>query len=136
MTCQTLKLHVISFNEVNNYYISWNHCIIIHINCFRYNNILGLNSDSAYYQLNYPWFQINGSVKSIHANRPGEGIVNAAREVNADVIITGSRGTGKLRRTFLGSVSDYVLHHSDVPVIVCRHKDLHDMHHHHEDHHH
>lgn len=77
---------------------------------------------------------INGSVKSIHASRPGEGIINAAREVNADVIITGSRGTGKLRRTFLGSVSDYVLHHSDVPVIVCRHKDLHDVHHHHEKH--
>lgn len=73
-------------------------------------------------------------MKSIHASRPGEGIINAAREVNADVIITGSRGTGKLRRTFLGSVSDYVLHHSDVPVIVCRHKDLHDVHHHHEKH--
>nr|XP_022300471.1 uncharacterized protein LOC111108723 [Crassostrea virginica] len=76
---------------------------------------------------------INGTVKSIHANRPGEGIINAAREANADVIITGSRGTGKLRRTFLGSVSDYVLHHSDVPVIVCRHKDHH--HHHHGDKH-
>lgn len=74
--------------------------------------------------------QINGTVKSIHANRPGEGIINAAREANADVIITGSRGTGKLRRTFLGSVSDYVLHHSDVPVIVCRHKDHHHHHHH------
>ncbi|XP_062602677.1 uncharacterized protein LOC134264401 [Saccostrea cucullata] len=74
---------------------------------------------------------INGTVKSIHSNKPGEGIVTAARENNADVIITGSRGTGKLRRTFLGSVSDYVLHHSDVPVIVCRHPD-----HHHGDHNH
>lgn len=36
--------------------------------------------------------------------KPGEGILNIAKEVNASLIITGSRGQSKLRRTFLGSV--------------------------------
>ncbi|KAK3102003.1 hypothetical protein FSP39_008039 [Pinctada imbricata] len=74
--------------------------------------------------------KVHGTVKSIHANRPGEGIVIASKEVEADIIITGCRGTGKIRRTFLGSCSDYVLHHSEVPVIVCRHKGDHHHHHH------
>ena len=39
------------------------------------------------------------------------------------MIITGARGMGKVRRTILGSVSDYLVHHSICPVIVCRHPD-------------
>ncbi|XP_033750478.1 universal stress protein Sll1388-like [Pecten maximus] len=53
---------------------------------------------------------------------PGPGICKVALEQNADFIITGSRGLGKVRRTFLGSVSDYVVHHAHVPVLVCRNK--------------
>ncbi|WAR25048.1 Y577-like protein [Mya arenaria] len=66
---------------------------------------------------------IDGTVKSIHAESPGEGIVKAVDEIGAAVVVIGCRGMGKLRRTFMGSVSDYVLHHSPVPVIVCRHDD-------------
>ncbi|KAJ8301509.1 hypothetical protein KUTeg_020496 [Tegillarca granosa] len=62
---------------------------------------------------------INGIVKSAHAPKPGAGILSAAAEVNATVIITGTRGQGNIRRTLLGSVSDYLLHHSPVPVVVC-----------------
>ena len=69
------------------------------------------------------FFQVDGTVKSIHAESPGEGIVKAAQEINAAVIVIGTRGLSKLRRTFMGSVSDYVLHHSHVPVLVCRHED-------------
>ncbi|XP_060069199.1 universal stress protein in QAH/OAS sulfhydrylase 3'region-like [Ylistrum balloti] len=63
--------------------------------------------------------QLAGSVKSAHASSPGEGIIKAAVENNATLIVTGTRGMGSIRRTFLGSVSDYILHHSPVPVIVC-----------------
>ncbi|XP_061186324.1 universal stress protein Slr1101-like [Saccostrea echinata] len=64
--------------------------------------------------------KINGTVKSVHAASPGEGICKMAKEVEADLIITGTRGMGTIRRTLLGSVSDYILHHAHVPVIVCR----------------
>lgn len=62
--------------------------------------------------------KLNGVVKSTHASTPGLGIINFAKSVHADLIVSGSRGQGKLRRTFLGSVSDYILHHSDVPVLI------------------
>lgn len=74
--------------------------------------------------------KLNGTVKSTHASSPGHGIVNVANELNAELIVTGSRGMGSIRRTFLGSVSDYILHHSSVPVLVVQqHKD-HDHHKH------
>jgi len=52
----------------------------------------------------------------------GHAIVKAAEDFHANMIVTGSRGIGTLRRTILGSISDYIIHHSHVPVIVCRHE--------------
>jgi len=49
----------------------------------------------------------------------GEGLVQMAEEEQCDLIVMGTRGLGSIRRTILGSVSDYVLHHSKVPVIIC-----------------
>lgn len=69
-------------------------------------------------------FQIGGKVKCL-GGKPGEAIIRASKEDKATMIVVGSRGMGTLRRTLVGSVSDYVLHHSHVPVIVCRHKDPH-----------
>ncbi|XP_012945546.1 universal stress protein in QAH/OAS sulfhydrylase 3'region isoform X1 [Aplysia californica] len=63
---------------------------------------------------------LGGKVKQM-AGKSGEAIIAAAREEGAGLIVMGTRGMGKVRRTFLGSVSDYVLHHSEVPVLVCRH---------------
>ncbi|XP_059166697.1 universal stress protein in QAH/OAS sulfhydrylase 3'region-like isoform X2 [Physella acuta] len=56
------------------------------------------------------------------SGKPGEKIVSVARDERATLIITGTRGLGKFRRTILGSVSDYIVHHSNVPVLVCRWK--------------
>ena len=64
--------------------------------------------------------QVHGTIKQFQGN-PGEQICLAADKEGADMIITGTRGQGKLRRTLLGSVSDFILHHSHVPVMVCRH---------------
>ncbi|XP_033747369.1 universal stress protein PHOS34-like [Pecten maximus] len=66
---------------------------------------------------------IEGTVKSIHSEKPGAGIIQAAEECQAKMIVTGCRGLGKLRRTLMGSVSDYIVHHSTVPTMVCRHPD-------------
>ena len=54
--------------------------------------------------------------------RPGEVLVKVAEEEDADVIVVGTRGHGKLRRAIMGTVSDYVTHHAPCPVMVCRHK--------------
>lgn len=53
--------------------------------------------------------------------KPGEVLCKFAEEEKASLVIVGTRGLGKIRRTFLGSVSDYVIHHCHVPVLVCRH---------------
>ncbi|RUS75809.1 hypothetical protein EGW08_016436 [Elysia chlorotica] len=52
--------------------------------------------------------------------RPGELIVKVAKEKNVASIILGTRGLGTIRRTLLGSVSEYVVHHSHCPVTVVR----------------
>ncbi|XP_073236898.1 uncharacterized protein [Porites lutea] len=61
------------------------------------------------------------------SNRPGEVICKLAEDEKANLIVMGSRGMGTLRRTFLGSVSDYCVHHAHIPVVVVpppnRHED-------------
>lgn len=64
--------------------------------------------------------QILGEVNAIDSKSPGEGIVQAAKEIHASFIVTGTRGLGKVRRTILGSVSDYILRHAPMPVVVCK----------------
>lgn len=48
------------------------------------------------------------------------GIVALADEVDADVVVCGSRGRGGLRSALLGSVSQGVMHHAHRPVLVIR----------------
>ncbi|XP_065648307.1 universal stress protein Slr1101 [Hydra vulgaris] len=49
---------------------------------------------------------------------PGHVICSLAKSNNADIVITGQRGLGALSRVFLGSTSDYILHHAHIPIIV------------------
>lgn len=49
---------------------------------------------------------------------PGQGICDVAKEENVSLIVMGSRGLNALRRTFMGSVSEYVLNHAGLPVLV------------------
>lgn len=52
------------------------------------------------------------------AGKAGEVICHTADKEKANHIVMGCRGLGTVRRTLLGSVSDYCLHHSTVPVSV------------------
>ena len=51
---------------------------------------------------------------------PGEFVVKVAEEEKAAMIVMGTRGMGTIRRTILGSVSDYVVHHAHCPVLIAR----------------
>lgn len=53
----------------------------------------------------------------------GQMIIHVADEVDADVIVVGSHGKGWFKRVVLGSISEYVVHHSTRPVLVVRHED-------------
>ncbi|MDX3106093.1 universal stress protein [Nonomuraea angiospora] len=45
-------------------------------------------------------------------------IVDVADEVDASVIVTGSRGLAGVRSVLLGSVSNHVLHHAHRPTLI------------------
>lgn len=70
----------------------------------------------------FSWYsplQISGEVVRLEG-QPETSILAKAEEVQAAMIVMGSRGLGTIRRTILGSVSEYVLHHSHVPVMICK----------------
>ena len=80
-------------------------------------------------------FQIKHRFERLEG-KAGEVIVKAADQHNADFIVCGSRGLGAIRRTILGTVSGYILHHSHVPVLVCKHEDERHKYDHHSQKHH
>lgn len=51
---------------------------------------------------------------------PGKSLVRYAEEINADIIVVGSNNKGVLDRLFLGSVSNYVIHHARCMVLLAK----------------
>jgi nucleotide-binding universal stress UspA family protein len=51
---------------------------------------------------------------------PAHLIIRTAEHVNADVIVMGSGSLSLQHRLFLGSVTDHVLHHATVPVLLVK----------------
>lgn len=56
----------------------------------------------------------------IKANSPYEGIIDAARKRKCDVIFMASHGRRGLSQLIMGSVTQKVLSHSRIPVMVYR----------------
>lgn len=52
--------------------------------------------------------------------RPDEEIVELAEEIDAGMVVLGSRGLGGVRRALVGSVSDSVMRHAHCPVLILR----------------
>jgi len=65
--------------------------------------------------------KVPGHIRAVFCARAGEAIVDVAKEEHAMIVVMGTRGMGTIRRTMLGSVSDYVVHHAHCPVLVVRH---------------
>ena len=55
---------------------------------------------------------------------PPKQILRVAREIDADLIVVGTRGLGRMKSAVLGSTSHDVLEHSDRPVLVVRGSDV------------
>ena len=56
----------------------------------------------------------------VHHGMPPAEIVNAARDVQADLIAMTTHGRSGLRRLMFGSVAEAVLRQSDIPVFLLR----------------
>ena len=64
--------------------------------------------------------QINFKFVHEDGHNAGHHIVKIGEKTGVQLMVLGCRGQGSVRRTVLGSVSDYVLHHAHVPVTICR----------------
>jgi nucleotide-binding universal stress UspA family protein len=59
----------------------------------------------------------------IRTGDPGIQITEYANEVSADLIVIPSHGYHGLKRLLLGSVSERVIRHADIPTLVLRRSD-------------
>ncbi|KAI8335382.1 hypothetical protein BC941DRAFT_472031 [Chlamydoabsidia padenii] len=51
---------------------------------------------------------------------PKEEIIRKVKEIKADILVMGSRKLGPFKRAFLGSVSDYCVHHCPCAIVIAR----------------
>ncbi|XP_022765783.1 universal stress protein PHOS34-like [Durio zibethinus] len=51
---------------------------------------------------------------------PKDMICEISEQMNVDLLIVGCRGLGKIKRVFLGSVSDYCAHHAKCPTLIVK----------------
>jgi len=58
------------------------------------------------------------------AKSPGEALCRTAHDEKADMIVIGSRGLSSVKRAMLGSVSEYVVRNSYLPVVVVHKKQI------------
>ena len=63
-----------------------------------------------------------GSVAGHHLRegRPAEEIMFLAERLEADLVVVGRRGVGRIKRMITGSVSEGVVHRASCPVLVVR----------------
>ncbi|KAL8614951.1 hypothetical protein ACOMHN_049102 [Nucella lapillus] len=69
------------------------------------------------------WAEQNGIKDAKFASPQGDPwqeILKYAENVGAQVIVIGCRSQSSLHKSLTGSVSDAVLKHSPIPVLVCR----------------
>jgi nucleotide-binding universal stress UspA family protein len=55
----------------------------------------------------------------VHGDEAEE-IVKTAKKSNYDLIVMGSSGKGIIKEAFFGSISNYVMHNSNIPVLIVK----------------
>ena len=86
-------------------------------NCYEALGIVIFDHDSLLTCILYVvLLQLKAKIK-VEFGKPGETIHKIAEQEKVTVIVMGGRGLSTLRRTLLGGVSDYVIKHSQIPVI-------------------
>ncbi len=63
---------------------------------------------------------IEVKTESVEAVRPSHGILEYARQKDADIIVMATHGRTGMQRLLLGSVAFKVLHESPIPVLLVR----------------
>lgn len=56
----------------------------------------------------------------VEIGAPAETVVDVCAQQNFDLIILGTRGQTEFKNFILGSVSEYVLHHTPHPVLIVK----------------
>ena len=61
-----------------------------------------------------------GAGLHLREGRPADEIATLAEELEADLVVVGSRGVGTVKRLVMGSVSEAIVHLAPCPVLVMR----------------
>lgn len=64
--------------------------------------------------------EASGQVRRVSAGDTPEQIIRVAEELNADLIVMGTRGMTQWKSILLGGVANKVLHHAPCPVLLVR----------------
>lgn len=56
----------------------------------------------------------------ITTGSPGPEIIDYAKNNKFDLIVMGARGLSSIKKMFMGSVSNFVLHKSKIPVMIVK----------------
>lgn len=64
--------------------------------------------------------QVEATPLHVKDSHPAEGILEAAKDSGADLIVMASHGRRGVKRLFLGSQASEVLAHTTIPVLILR----------------
>jgi nucleotide-binding universal stress UspA family protein len=56
----------------------------------------------------------------LREGKPRETIIETSNEIEADLIVMVSTGRSNIKEAFIGSIAEYVVRHSDIPVLVIK----------------
>jgi len=64
--------------------------------------------------------EARGEIRRVSPGETAEQIVKVAADMNADLIVMGTRGMTEWKSMLLGGVANKVIHHSHCPVLLVR----------------